>query len=283
MFRRYARRLMMWGAPIVLGVTAWTVRAAQAPQGDSVGQIRQALLEELRPVSLKNCTLKRFGSRNDGGYLMCENLIQGLGAAYSYGVGPNDEWGCDVSTRYRVPAHEYDCFDPARPVCKTGNLIFHDECIGNRREVVDSRRFDTLANQISKNGDGSKRLIVKIDVEGAEWDSLMASRVPRATVPAGRSEAQTALLCGERALQQLVVRPGDGAVSQPRVPSVVGQQENRRARRRGRHSAGKPAERARQPKRARLPAGFHRSISGSEAGSPCPALLRNDTAFTAIS
>jgi hypothetical protein len=71
--------------------------------------------------------------------------------------------------------HQYDCFDPARPVCKTGNTIFHDECIGNRRQTVESRLFDTLANQISKNGDGGKRLIVKIDVEGAEWDALMAT------------------------------------------------------------------------------------------------------------
>jgi hypothetical protein len=40
---------------------------------------------------------------------------------------------------------------------------------------VDSRPFDTLANQISKNDDSGKRLIVKMDVEGAEWDSLLAT------------------------------------------------------------------------------------------------------------
>ena len=32
-----------------------------------------------------------------------------------------------------------------------------------------------LANQISRNGDSGKRLIVKIDVEGAEWDALLAT------------------------------------------------------------------------------------------------------------
>jgi hypothetical protein len=71
--------------------------------------------------------------------------------------------------------HQYDCFDPARPVCRTGSFVFHDECIGNRRQTVDSSRFDTLANQIARNGDNGKRLIVKIDVEGAEWDALMAT------------------------------------------------------------------------------------------------------------
>lgn len=169
------RRRLISGGMVILGVTAISVGAWQLPGEKAERQIRQALLEELRPVSLKNCSLKRFGSTYDGGYLMCENLIDGLEAAYSYGVGPNDEWGCDVSARYRVPVHQYDCFNPARPVCETGDFVFHDECIGIRRENVDSRLFDTLANQISRNGDSGKRLVVKIDVEGAEWDALMAT------------------------------------------------------------------------------------------------------------
>ena len=60
-------------------------------------------------------------------------------------------------------------------MCETGGFVFHDECIGNRRANVESRLFDTLANQISRNGDRGKRLIVKLDVEGAEWDALMAT------------------------------------------------------------------------------------------------------------
>jgi hypothetical protein len=138
-------------------------------------QIGTILFEELRPVSLTNCTLQRFGSANDGGYLMCANLIDGVQAGYSYGVGPNDEWGCQVSSRYKVPVHEYDCFDPSRPVCPSGQLVFHAECIGPRAETVESRFFDSLADQISRNDDSRKHLIVKIDVEGAEWDALMAT------------------------------------------------------------------------------------------------------------
>lgn len=140
-----------------------------------VAKQRQALLDELHPVALQNCTLARYGSKNDGGYLMCENLVQNLGAAYSYGVGPNDEWGCDVSTRYKVPVHQYDCFDPARPTCNTGKFVFHNECLADRAERSWGRDFDSLTNQIARNGDTGKRLIVKIDIEGAEWDSLLAT------------------------------------------------------------------------------------------------------------
>ncbi len=137
---------------------------------------RVALLEELQPVALKNCTLKRFGSANDGGYLLCDNLSEGIKSAYSYGVGPNDDFGCDVSKRYRVAVHQYDCFDPARPTCEGGVFAFNNECIGPRPERDTSQRiFDTLEGHISKNLDTGKRLIVKIDVEGAEWDSLLVT------------------------------------------------------------------------------------------------------------
>lgn len=137
--------------------------------------LREAIRAELQPVALKNCTLKRFGSANDGGYLMCENLIEPIDAAYSYGVGPNDDWGCDVSRRYGVPVHQYDCFDPARPACDGGALVFHDECVGDGSASKDSRSFDTLENQIRNNGQTAQRVIIKMDIEGAEWDALLAT------------------------------------------------------------------------------------------------------------
>src|SRR5438552_1803879 len=138
-------------------------------------KLREAILAELQPVALKNCTFARFGSANDGGYLMCENLSEPIDAAYSYGVGPNDDWGCDVSRRYHVPVYQYDCFDPARPTCSGGAFVFHNECVGDRTGYRKAHFFDTLENQISKNGDISRRVIIKMDIEGGEWDSLFAA------------------------------------------------------------------------------------------------------------
>jgi hypothetical protein len=164
---------------IALAVVAFTAAAAVligARLHDAAGrELREAILAELQPVALKNCTFKRFGSANDGGYLMCENLIELLDAAYSYGVGRNDDWGCDVSRRYHVPVYQYDCFDPAHPTCNGGTFVFHNECVGDRTERRKSRFFDTLENQIRKNGDSGRRLIIKMDIEGAEWDSLLAA------------------------------------------------------------------------------------------------------------
>jgi hypothetical protein len=138
-------------------------------------QIRQQLLMELRPVSLKNCMLRRFGSPNDGGYLMCENLLGNVKSAYSYGIGPTDDWGCEISQRYALTVHQYDCFSPPVAGCPSGRSVFHDECIGPKRATIESRIFDTLKSQISKNGDAGRTLVVKMDIEGAELASLMST------------------------------------------------------------------------------------------------------------
>src|SRR5438874_10807488 len=151
---------------VIITVTvAATIVISDLRRRAAARRLREAILAELQPVALKNCTLKRFGSANDGGYLMCENLIEPLDAAYSYGVGSNDDWGCEVSRRYHVPVQQYDCFDPARPTCSGGTFVFHDECVGDRTGYRKSRFFDTLENQFRKNGEAGRRVIIKMDIE----------------------------------------------------------------------------------------------------------------------
>jgi len=138
-------------------------------------ETRRKLLSALRPIRLANCTLKRYGDANDGGYLMCGNLMDGARAGYSYGIDGRDRWGCDVSQQLGTIVHQYDCFNLARFRCDAGTFQFHEECVGARTAMQDERPFDTLANQLARNGDAGKRLIVKMDVEGSEWSSLAAT------------------------------------------------------------------------------------------------------------
>ena len=138
-------------------------------------KLQRVLLDELEIVSLKNCTLKRYGSPHDGGYLMCGNLLKDVSAAYSYGIDLEDNWGCDVSQELAMIVHQYDCFTKERPACSGGRFMFHDECVGPQQTTLDGQPFDTVAAQIARNGDTGKALLVKMDVEGAEWDSLLAT------------------------------------------------------------------------------------------------------------
>lgn len=136
---------------------------------------RVELLEELRPVSLSNCEFARMGGPNDGGYLMCGNLLRGTQTAYSYGIDTEDNWGCDISRALGVPVHQYDCFSPTVVDCEGGVFRLNAECVGPRAEIVDGRRFDTIESQIARNGDSGRKMVVKMDVEGAEWQSVLAA------------------------------------------------------------------------------------------------------------
>jgi len=143
-------------------------------------EARRRLFAELQPVRLANCTFQRFGEPHDGGYVLCANLLASVQSAYSYGISGYDQWGCDVSRRLGVSVHQYDCFNLGRPSCPGGRTVFHEECVAGEPAVIDGRLFDTPGNQFAKNGDGARRLVVKMDVEGAEWDTLL--RAPDAVL-----------------------------------------------------------------------------------------------------
>ena len=167
--------LLMGGA--LAGWGRWHMQQTQPPVlTDDIRRIRAELAEELRPVTLSNCEWVRVGSAHDGGYPMCGNLLAGIQSAYSYGIGGNDDWGCQISTTRNVPVHQYDCFNPEWPGCRRGgDLRLNIECIGPRAEKVDGRAFDTLASQIARNGDADRTKVVKIDIEGAEWQAVLAA------------------------------------------------------------------------------------------------------------
>jgi hypothetical protein len=182
--RRTVALVVVALALCVSGVAAWQlvlkgpweqiqIRWDQYQTRRREDQARERLFAELQPVKLANCEFKRFGEPNDGGYLLCANLLASVQSGYSYGISGYDQWGCDVSRGLTVPVHEYDCFNLHVPACPLGRTVFHGECIGAEAATIEGRPFDTLEKQFAKNGDGAKRVVVKMDVEGAEWDSLL--------------------------------------------------------------------------------------------------------------
>lgn len=135
------------------------------------------LWDALQPVEIAPCELRRFGEAHDGGYLVCANLLDRVVAGYSYGISGYDGWGCEVAKTRRIPVHQYDCFDTRAPACD-GKTVFHAECIGPGPADVDGRHFDALDRQVAANGDANGPIVMKIDVEGAEWDVFLTTPDP---------------------------------------------------------------------------------------------------------
>ncbi len=159
----------------LVGANQWRVasrRQARRAEASARAGVRQQLFAEIQPVHVTNCELKRFGEPHDGGYPLCVNLLGAVTAGYSYGISGYDGWGCDVSRQLHVTVHQYDCFDLREPSCPGGSTVFHGECIGTRKATEDGRPFDSLGNQFANNGHGAAPIVMKIDVEGAEWDSF---------------------------------------------------------------------------------------------------------------
>ncbi len=87
------------------------------------------------------------------------------------GINGADSWGCQVSQTLAVPVHQDHCFNTTVPGCPGAQ--FHAECVGPERATFEGLPFDSVANQVFKNGDAGKRIVMKMDVEGSEWESLL--------------------------------------------------------------------------------------------------------------
>ena len=149
--------------------------ACSSRRGPDKAAVRQELFAEFQPVKLSNCEMGRLGEANDGGYVVCTNLLSRMQTAYSYGINGTDGWGCEMSLRYHVTTHEYDCFNTTVPVCEGGSTRFHAECVGPTKTTKEDRPFDSLEHHLVANGDAGHRLVVKMDIEGDEWETFAAT------------------------------------------------------------------------------------------------------------
>ena len=129
---------------------------------------RLRLLLKIKKVVGKNFV--RLGKFNDGGYIMVDNFnVSGGGIAYSFGINRDVSWDTDMVK------HGYDVFmyDPTIDALPYNHDKFHffKEGIGGAKD--EKKSLDTLENFIKTNGHEKKsNMILKMDVEGAEWDFL---------------------------------------------------------------------------------------------------------------
>lgn len=131
----------------------------------------QNYLEELfgflTPKKVIGYSLKRFGSSNDGGYCIVDDF-DGINKAYSFGIAEDVSWDKDIASR----DVEIYMFDPSIDRLPEENDRFHFYRIG-----VGSKRLGANylpVDEILKmnNNQDDENMILKMDVEGAEWEVI---------------------------------------------------------------------------------------------------------------
>ncbi len=150
----------------------------------------------LKPLSIANKI--RLGKEGDGGYVVYKPSLDSVDALLTYGVG----WDVDFEVEFfnhtnkKVHMHDHTMFPDERgegkPLYGSDNeflrkhidhldewekylgyleendVIFHNEGIGTKREG----KLDTLTNHIARYGLQCSRVLLKMDIEGAEYPIL---------------------------------------------------------------------------------------------------------------
>jgi hypothetical protein len=129
----------------------------------------ETLAELLRPKKAAGISKIRLGNRNDGGYV-CLDDFTGLEAAVSLGIAGDVTWDLDVASRVPV-VFQYDHTVPASPV-------YNEKFVFNRIKVgsKEGKGIDSIDSIVSKNNlSKPASVLAKIDIEGDEWDALLAA------------------------------------------------------------------------------------------------------------
>ncbi len=124
-------------------------------------------VKDLAPDYNKKGKYSRFGRNYDGGYVMFDDFDSNS-IAYSFGIADDDSWESSIANK----GIDVFMYDPTIKGLPNQNSKFHFEKLG----ITGSKRacnMRTMNEFILRNGHkGKKNLILKMDVEGAEWDFL---------------------------------------------------------------------------------------------------------------
>lgn len=122
-------------------------------------------LRQLFPLKVSsNISWKRFGTPGDGGYLLSDDISES-DICVSLGIGDNYSFDLDIAKS----CGQVLMFDHTIPPPKhlDSNMDFKKIGIA----TLESENFTTVEKIVSGLPEGSD-LILKIDVEGAEWEVL---------------------------------------------------------------------------------------------------------------
>lgn len=129
----------------------------------------QTIIALLKPKKVNHRTFIRVGKKGDGGYTMLDYpdwaLIE---SAYSFGISNDVSWDNDIADR-GITVYMYDHTIDELPKQHSHFRYFKWGVTGFQK----NNELKTLKEFLKINGhEQSQQLILKMDIEGNEWDVL---------------------------------------------------------------------------------------------------------------
>lgn len=129
------------------------------------------LIDYLKPVQISK-PLERFGPRGDGGYLV-PNDFDGVTACFSPGVSDVAGFELDLANK-GIPCFLIDASVNCAPV-QHEKIFFEPLFLG---PTSDGFKFVSLEDWVHEKAPGTSDLVLQIDIEGAEYEALLATPEP---------------------------------------------------------------------------------------------------------
>ena len=143
----------------------------QVPHADHAHDVQHRVLtiaRLLRPMEARNIHLVRVGNPNDGGYVQLD-AFEGHSVALSLGISDDVSWDLEVANR-GLKIWQYDHSVEAPPILNPG-FNFQKKKIGPATEAGVVCLSDTITSACPPG----EYIILKMDIEGSEWEALDAT------------------------------------------------------------------------------------------------------------
>lgn len=125
------------------------------------------LLALLTPYDILNFNKMRVGGPNDGGYVILDKLHTDQ-KIFSYGLSWNISFDLDLAQR----GHDVYMFDHTISSLTVQHPLFHWFKEGISTQTDSLASLSTLGDHFKKLAHSEQNIILKIDIEGAEWKVL---------------------------------------------------------------------------------------------------------------
>jgi len=141
----------------------------------TIEKIKSALKVYEARIGNKPLELIRLGKSYDGGYIVPVEAMKAADALMGYGIDKDISFEREFSQRLNRPSYGFDCgilgITTGDPNCH-----FYRECIGSISFLYSNQKFygifTTFSEQLERLKLKNKKILLKMDIEGAEFAAM---------------------------------------------------------------------------------------------------------------